>query len=432
MTSLTTKMRVPPLRLWLHNLPRLALALLVVLLIRSTTKDRVAPQRIPTSPTTPRDALVYLYAQADSEGWTTETRQTYAALRYQLGEAAPLAILNPQDSTLVSQQVAAAIHRQDWSTARQSLQNLVALDPTNTQVNFQLGLLLAIEAPVSADVYLNVALRDAQLAPIARAVQPLLTVADTESRCRQLGFVLLSAEQWVFAEYAYSQVIDLNSQDWLSLTYRGYIRDQRGGNGLSDLETAIGLNPTGAMPFYFLGLHWRLEEDYRAAGDAFMSAHFLDAANPAITAEIAATFRQLGNNDQTAQWLDITVGLDENNIDWLRLRAAFYADTGYLLEEQGMAYIEDAYDRFPDDPSIAASLGYAHHRLDNSRTALAYLEFARDADPTDARSQYYYGLVMLKLGNTAAAQAAFYAAIDSAGSQTGFGFLADRALSTLS
>lgn len=420
------------MRLWLRNLPRLAVALVLLLLIRSTHDQSHLVDTPLADPTTPRDALIYLYAEADAVGWTAATRQTYAALRQRMGEITPLAILNPNDSGLVRQQVAAAIHRQDWQTARSALQTLVELDPTDSQANYQLGLVLAIETPASADPYLNVALRDAQVAPTVRAIQPLLTVADTESRCRQVGFSLLSAEEWAFAEYAYSQVIELNPQDWLALTYRGYIRDQRGANGLSDLETAIGLNPTGALPFYFLGLHWRLADDLPAAGDAFMSAHFLDSENPAITAEIAATFRQMGNNDQTAEWLNITVGLDAENIGWQRLRAAFYADTGYLLEEEGMAYIEEAYDHFPDDPSIAASLGYAHHRLDNSRTALAYLEFARDADPTDARSHYYYGLVMLKLGNTAAAQSAFYAAIDAEGSLSGFGFLADRALSTLS
>lgn len=384
-----------------------------------------------TDVTTPRDALVYLLVEADNKGWTAETRQTYAALRQQMGELKPLSILNPHSLSLIRQQATRAINRQDWQTARRYLQNWVEQEPSNLQANYQLGLILAIESPSQADSYLNVALRDARFAPTARQIQATLTVSDAESRCRQIGFALLSAKEWAFAEYAYSQVIGLNPQDWLALTYRGYIRDQRRGNGLSDLETAIGLNPTDALPFYFLGLHWRLQSDQLAAGDAFMTAHFLDSQNPAITAEIAETFRLMGNNDQTAQWLNITVGLDATNIEWQRLRAVFYADTGYLLEEEGLTHIRNAYDRFPNDARITASLGYAYHRLDNSRTALAYLEYARTADPTDARTHYYYGLVMLKLGNTAAAQAAFYAAIDIGGTQTGFGFLADRALSTL-
>jgi tetratricopeptide (TPR) repeat protein len=211
------------------------------------------------------------------------------------------------------------------------------------------------------------------------------------------------------------------------------VRDQRGVDGFTDLEIAIGLAPNTTLPYYFMGLHWRNADtpDFAKAHDAFSLAYLTEADNPALAIEIGRTF-QLENQFELARdWYNIAVGLDPDNPEWARVQAAFYADTEYDLEEEGFAAIEAAYRLATDDPDIQASLGRAYFLRDELPQAQELLARAVELDPQSPRARYYFGVLLRRLGDDVAAARNFEVVVGNFGTESGFGALAARALSQI-
>jgi Flp pilus assembly protein TadD len=427
----------------------LVVAVLLLVVARPAPVLMLNPHQTPTHShstkqqalTTPGDRLVYLLAETSTSGWTDETRRRYAEIQGELGNQAAIIALFATQSTITLQDISLlrslidiALARQDWDTARSHLQNLLALVPGDAWANYRLALLLAIQFPDQAIVYLARAMRDPAIEPAARQVYNILanTQEWTAASCYQLGLSLIDLHEWGFAENAFNAGLVLAPYDWQLYAYRGYVRDQQQNSGRFDYETAIGLAPTVALPFYFLGLHWRnAEPDLKASRDVLMKAYLLAPDNAALAAELGTAFKLLGDNAQARGWFNIAVGLAPEEVQWYRLRAAFFAEANYLLEADGMAALEDAYRRFPTDAHIVASIGYANYLLERNRNAQAFLELALDLDPTDPRTQYYYGLLQQRSGHADSAAVAYQNAVDLAGADTGYGYLAARALEQL-
>lgn len=386
------------------------------------------PQTIATLPpptaTSPGDALVYLLATQPE--WTDNMQRAYAELRHQMGSDAALLVLQPdqRNLTVLHSRVTTSINRQDWQTATEQLRQVLSVSPHDPDANYQLGLILLSEDREQAAIHLD---RVIILRPeLASTIQQLQATQTN----RELGMVLLDLQEWPFAERAFTFAIREDSQDWVSYVYRGYVRDQSGGNGRIDLETAVGLAPGAALPYYFLGLHWRGKDD-NASYEAFATAYFLEPDNPALAAEVGEALHQLGNNHDAQSWFDAAVALAPDDLRWRRLQAAFYADNDFGLETGGLVKITAALERFPDDPHLLTSLGYAYYLLQQDQEAQQTLEQARALEPNAPRTHYYYGLTLQRRGLTQSAASAYYDAIALAGEATGYGYLAARALQQL-
>jgi tetratricopeptide (TPR) repeat protein len=314
------------------------------------------------------------------------------------------------------------------------LDTLVSLQPDDTETNYLLGLITITEDTRRAFSYFDAMDRNSpRIAAVNVLREVVLNFSNpvTESDYQTLGLALIELEEWVFAERAFNAAIAFE-QDWLSYTYRGYVRDHIAGqSGFDDYGNALSLAPTSPLVYYFLGLHWRQVDDLDASRDAFLNAYFLETTNPAYAVETGRAYQLLGNNIAAEDWFNVAVALEPENIQWQQLRAEFYAKEGFALDGDGIAAIQEAYALAPEDPDILTSLGHAYLQLEDIDMAQNYLELAINIKPNDARTQYIYGLVMSEQQNGEAAIAAFLQAVEIEGSTTGYGLQAARSLQQL-
>jgi len=388
------------------------------------------------------DALVHLLAEAEQHGWSNATRQQYAEYRQILGSSQPMLALFTLDPDILGEDIVPVLRdlgmtevgKQNWEAAVEYLTALVALQPDDTETNYILGLITITEDTRRAFSYFDAIDRDS---PYSTSVNVLREVVlnfsnpVTEADYQSLGLALIELEAWVFAERAFNTAIAIE-QDWLSYTYRGYVRDHIAEkSGFNDYGNALALAPTSPLVYYFLGLHWRQVDDLDASRDAFLNAYFLETTNAAYAVETGRAYQLLGNNIAAEDWFNVAVALEPDNVQWQQLRAAFYANEGFALEEDGVAAIQEAYTLAPENPDILTSLGYAYLQLEDTEMAQNYLELAIALEPNNARAQYIYGLTMTEQQDGEAAIAAFLQAVEIEGTTAGYGLLAARSLQQL-
>lgn len=338
----------------------------------------------------------------------------------------------PDDPTSLHGQAAAQIAAHDWDAAEDTLRALLAASPDDAAAHLRLGMLLAPVEPEAAQHLLR-AEADPALAGRARRV---LDALPDGSRGRgealaALGIALGGAGEWALAQRALELALEASAANPVALAYLGYALDQQGLDGLPSLERARAMAPTDPQVNYLLGLHWRLAGDHEAAYAAFLRAYWAAPENPALAAELGLTLREGGDLAQAEQWLRIAVALEPEQVQWTELLAAFYADTGFGLEGEGLAFLEAACGRAPENAFLRASLGWALYRLGETGRAHEELSAAVSLTPGDVRSRYYFGMVLEAQGEGEGARGAYEFVVEHAPAESLYAVLAARGLARL-
>lgn len=385
--------------------------------------------------------VVYLLAAVARDGWTDEYRREYTRLMQTQGSLEAVgALLSAQvnltiDDLATLQLLATeALNRGDWESAIAKLNQILQISPDDPQANYQVALLLASENPQVALTHLAKSVENPDFEANTRTIQSVLVqleVTPTPEDLRTLGLVCMDLSEWACAERAFSAAITLDNLDWQSYAYRGFVRDEMGGMGLNDLETAVALNPSG-LTYYFLGRHYRnIEENLQAALDTLAMAYSLDPSNPALAAELGSAEQATSDFEASENWYNLAVSLAPDDLRWQRLRAAFYADANFLIDEVGLAAIQEAYTLLPRDADILTSMGAAYYWLFNREEARNYLQQAVGLEPNNPRARYYFGLQLAREGDTQGAMDSLQFVVQTLGTENGFGLLAARELQRL-
>lgn len=387
------------------------------------------------------ETRVYLYQIVDRQGWTAARRDQMRVILNHSGETAQAnaliyAMLDEGRAdadalrTLAHEQIA----RLDWSQAAIILEYWLALEPDKAEPAYLLGMLVAPEQRTQADAYLTRAARDPAWAARAETVRAALAAYDayvlTEAHTH-LGITLIGLGEWPFAERALSLALAVNAVNPPALAYLGYARDRQGRDGLADIQAALAMSPNDPTLHYLSGLHWRQAQDHEQAYGAFYHAYWLDSANAALAAEVGVSLQNLSDFVGAETWFRLAIDLAPGDVQWRRLLAAFYADTGFELETGGLAFIEEAHQIAPEDVDIRTSLGWAYQQLGDVPRAYDELSAAVGADPSNVRSRYYFGVVLERRGDVEGAVDSYWFVVETAGADTHYGLLASRALQRL-
>ncbi|MBI5957661.1 MAG: tetratricopeptide repeat protein [Chloroflexi bacterium] len=386
------------------------------------------------------EAQIYLFALADLDGWTTERRSQLAMLlEYQgdIEQANTLLAFAPdsfQDTRTLRRLAEQQIASQDWEQAGQTLEQLVALEPDDVQALYWLGVLLAPQNQDFAAVYLNQAAANPGWTVRARTILAALesyqqfSLTDAHTT---LGLALVNLAEWGFAERVLEMALQVNSVNPTARGYLGYVRDQSGRDGLPDIEAALAISPNDPVLYYLLGQHWRQLSKQSEAHSAFMQAYWLAPENPALAAEVGISLQNLSDLPEAEQWFRRAMTLAPAEVRWQSMLAAFYADTGFKLEEGGLAFIEQTQQLAPNDSDLRASLGWAYYQLNNIENAYSELSTAVGLDPANVRSRYYFGVVLERRSEPQGAADSYWFVVQEAGPDSQFGILAARALQRL-
>lgn len=387
-------------------------------------------------------AQVYLYALVDQCGWTAERREQLGNIfdrtgQSDLSQALVYASLDQRggDPAILSQVAKRQIDQQAWNELDTTLRQWLAVEPANGSALYWWGLLLAPSDPARASDVLAQAAQDPQWSERAETVRESLsaygTMSMTEAHTR-LGIALVGLEEWAFAERALQLAVEVNAVNPTALAYLGLARDQQGRDGLPSLQAALALSPNDPLLRYLEGVHMRHVGDERAAFDAFSQAYWLDQSNPALAAEAGVSLQHLSDFEGAEQWFRQAVSVAPADAQWTRLLAAFYADTGFQLDGEGLTFIEDAAASAADDPDLQISLGWAYQQVGNTEQARTILSDALAEAPQNWRGWIYLGAAFEQSGDPQAALAAYGTVVSAVGSETEYGLLAARAIERLS
>lgn len=292
---------------------------------------------------------------------------------------------NPQPVLTSAQEQLAAL---DWVGLETTLNQALAQNPNDPFANFTLGILYL------EPTYLEplVATPNEYQAEAA-AILSILNVAGYQAR--DVGLRLIEHQHWALAERLFSQQLEVDTDDAFAYAYRGFARDQRGENGLNDLENAIALEPALPLGFYFLGLHYRQRDNHDKSLSYLIDAYLLDEQNPALAAEVAAAYQLTNQFPLADEWYTLAESLAPNDVRFMGLRAAFYADSEYT---KGFEYVGQVAEKYPNDPRIQSSWGRVLFHQDELSTGASVFEHALTLTPNDLRTRLYYAELLERQG----------------------------------
>lgn len=321
----------------------------------------------------------------------------------------------------------------EWDQVAEALPVALAHHPDDAELNYWQGLLLGADNPAAENYLRHASASPSFQARAQAALGALARHANDRPAERWIGFgvALVGLGEWPWAERAFDQALADDPLHAVALAYRGYAKDQQGGDGLRDIESAQALAPREPVGYYFAGLHWRAAGDHAASERAFLDAHWLDPTNPAFAAEVGGALELQGAYTDAALWYRMAVELAPDDPSWYALLARFYVESGYRPDEEDHTFIEDAAARFPDHADLAVSYGWALSLRGEHARAYDVLNHAVSLASDSVRARYYFGLVLEKLGDRGAAADSLWFVLDTAEAGGLYSLGAARALERL-
>jgi tetratricopeptide (TPR) repeat protein len=362
-------------------------------------------------------AIRHLNAAAALDGWTTTRRIALGDANLGRGDV-PAAIAqwelaladNPEDDALLVRLARNYESTGRYADAVRVLNTLARLRGSDAAVYYRLALLAAASAPLEAPARLAlVAEVDPALAPtmqvLLHAIQAGQATGDTAAVFAQVGRAFEELGEWRLAEEALSRAVGLNPDYADAYIYLGLAQDMQGKDGLEAYERALALAPESPVAQFYAGLYWRRFGDARKALEYLEAAQRLDAANPAIAAEIGAAHASLGDLAAAEHWLSEAVKLAELEPRWWRLLARFSLDNDYHVAEVGLPAARQAAGMEPDNAEGADLLGYALVLTGDLTNGQKLLERALALNPESASIYLHLGVLYTHLGQAAQAEA---------------------------
>ncbi len=311
----------------------------------------------------------------------------------------------------------------DRATARSVLEEWIEIEEADPQPYLQLGILLAVTQPEEAIAPLRKAQQFSnENVPLASAlIRAIEDARETDIPAYTLasvGQALMQHAAWTPAIWAFEEALVQDPEYTEAHAYLGLALDQSGGNGYTHLQTAISKEPENSLIYIFLAYHCQMREKPKTAKIYLEAAAELDPANPAISAELAQVFVDLGDLEAAKDAYKITVSLAPEDVHFWYLLAQFSIERGIELESLGLPAARNAWLLDQDNVLGLVLLGNAHLMLGNIELAERLLWRAVQIDPNYALAQYYLGLLRHIQGYPQRAQAAWEYALylDPAGS----------------
>jgi tetratricopeptide (TPR) repeat protein len=282
---------------------------------------------------------------------------------------------------------------------------LAELDPTDSSINYRLGLMLAANQPEASLAYLRLATElDPQLSPktnaLIRNIRSAQISADPAHLFVAAGQSLASIDEWSLAETALTRATQLNPNFADAWAYLGETRQRTGQDGLEQLETALRIDPNSLAANTLMGIFWQRQDRYDLALIYFHSAANLDQHNPAIQVDIGNTLALLGNIQAAESHYRRAVELAPHASTYWRILANFYIKYETKLREEGLAAARQAVILDSDDPASLDAMAQIYLLLDSPLIARRFLVRALAADGEFAPAHLHMGLIHILEGDS--------------------------------
>jgi tetratricopeptide (TPR) repeat protein len=326
-------------------------------------------------------------------------------------------------------------NRHDLTTARSVLEEWIEFGGDDPRAYLQLGILLAVLQPEDAMDPLR---RAQQLSeePIPLASALIRAIEDTRGAdlpaytLASVGQALTRYNEWTPAVWAFEEALVHDPEYAQAHAYLGLALDKSGKDGFEHLQTAVSEQPQNPLVYIFFAYHWRMKEQPTIAKIYLEIAARLEPTNPAISAELAQVYADLGDLEAAKDTLRFSITLAPEDAQFWFLMARFSIERGIEIQTLGLPAARNAMLLDRENPDGLVLLGYAHLTLRNFDLAERLLWRAVQMNPGLAQTQYYFGLLRRMQGDTERARAAweYTQLLDPDGA---FGELAGRMIQTL-
>ncbi len=305
----------------------------------------------------------------------------------------------------------AAVHRRTGDTRglEEDLAALFRLRPEGA-IFFELGLLLAVSDPDRALEYLNQAgAADPDLAEVAAELDRTIRRArliddDPAYTLTAVGRTLAARGEWAYAREAFINAVAHNPGYADAWAFLAEARQQTGGDGLPDLQTAYTLDPASLVVNTFYALYAQRQGQYAEALGYLEAALGADPNNPTLLAEMAGTMSALGDIQTAINLFLEAISADPKNPVFWRLLAVFSIENVVQVADLGLPAAREALLLDPDNPAAHDLVGEAYLALENPLLAERFFLEALSRDPEYAPAYLHLGLLKLTAGDTAGAR----------------------------
>lgn len=353
------------------------------------------------------------------------------------------------------------VHRlqKNYAAALEDIQALSELEPENANLPYLAGLLQMVLQPDEALTLLDKASSlNTHFEPTVLAVEDsLLLVKLTDEPVQGLmtgGQILAALEEWELAREAFHRVTLLDPDHAPAWAFLGEARQHENGNasfyahlyalevaerqpsasqieegdGYSDLQKALALDPKLATGHVFLSLYWARQHRYDLALDSVEDAIRLQPDASELYSQQGSIQAMLGDLSQALESYQRAVKLSDDDPQTSQLLISFCVAYEYQVKEVALPAVRELLQGDANDPAALDLAGQVFYLLDNP-AAQIYLERALEQDPNYAPAHLHLGLYYLQQGNLALAKNEF-ALAQSLAAGSSIGDQAQRLLET--
>jgi len=337
-----------------------------------------------------------LYRQAGDVWWNMD--DISRAIPYWSG-----ALESIDDVDLLRTVANSYINLGQWTEARQTLDQLLALKPNDEWGNYQMGLILAPFNPIKSKLFFDAVPMDSPFSQIVVAIRNELSMQPEDPLISfRIGLTLINLEQWSYAELAFQHASDVSFPNPQALAYLGWVKSRQGKDGSSWIEQATTFAPEDPEVWYLRGLHFRARADYIQSLDAIAQSVRLAPNNAGLYAELGTAFRLIGDLEQAEYWLDYAVSASAETPEYQQILENFYVETAYVSPASIIDSLT-APATTSENPDLISAYGWSLHSTGDSEAGLAQVERALEIDSNNNRALFDKARILVETDREAEA-----------------------------
>jgi tetratricopeptide (TPR) repeat protein len=302
------------------------------------------------------------------------------------------------------------------------LTRLVAADPADLASSRQLALIVAARDPQAALGRLRLLGQSSRTAdPLAvaliAAIEQAQLAQDPAFVLARVGQTLAKFGEWQLAKWAFRRALQLDPNYVEARASLGQAIDQRGGDGLGELQAALDAAPQAIVPQLYMAMHWLSHGQPERALALLSQAQASDPTNAAILLQIGRARAALGDINAALLAYRQAAELAPDQAGFWLVLARYSLSNEVFLVSVGLPAARNAAALDPHDPAALTALAYATFLNGEADLAQRLIYRALAAGPANPETLYRWGMVEDALGNSEQAERAWRAviALDSSG-----------------
>ncbi len=328
-----------------------------------------------------------------------ETGELEGALEVWLGA---LSASNP-DPAVLGHLAAAYQALGNRAGERETLLNLISVQPQDARAHYRLGLLLAAAKPEEALPELMEAARldptlDPNVQTLRKALNTALQVDEPAYRLTAAGQGLGGLGEWALAEEAFAAAAKVRPDYAEAWAWLGEARQQLGQDGGAELSRASVISPDSVLVHILYGLYWQRQGQAGTALEHFLAAAALEPENPAWQAALAEAYVQAGDLPPALSASQRAAELAPQEAQYWRRLADFCVQNRYQIMETGLPAAYRALELAPGDARVLDTMGRLYQEINDPQTARKYFQRAVEIDSTLSSGHLHLGILYLQTG----------------------------------